>query len=505
MPPIEAVTSVTDGRGVGTADNELLSALTISTSSPFRAVLEANSLLNTPPIRVLEAVNPLGETSQQVLQDFSDGEPPVELLAILLNILAPAVMSLPSQPSTADSPRVVSPNGVSQSSENLITAALALATGGQEGETIAGGTPPQTLRGTGSIDTGRGGAQNNTSTVAATATTLSLFLGGNEGMRDGVSQVNSHITQRTFSLIPAQAPIVSNLLPSVGVPGELILEVPEPVGAVEVQVGLPSTQVGERPSVAGNRIALVAEMGAQLASTTPTDSSAFLQQFHHLSSHLLPEAVVNSGNASFPMGLPESLGSEVISAHGGTNNPGNGLTAASPLLTPAWTAGTPPTSTLFLPSKPIAGGEILEQGLAGIKAHLHPLSQEGEVEFRMHLHPAELGPLRVHLSMREGEIHGQLYVLDDTLRRLLQDQLPELRQRLEALGLNTGQWEISPDHRGPQPDTLGSSWQQPEAPPRETPTLWDDRPGHNLASNGWPPPSIARADGVESNHVDVIV
>jgi hypothetical protein len=348
-------------------------------------------------------------------------------------------------------------------------------------------------------------AQENTSTVATPATELSLFPGGAEGMMNGMPQVNSQMTRRTFSLIPAQAPLVSNLLPSLGLPGELVLEVPEPVGAVEVQIGLPSTQVGERPNVAGNRIALVAEMGAQLASTTPMDTSAFHQQFHHLNPHLLPEAIVNSGNASFPMGLPESLGNEVISAHGGTNNPGSGPIAASPHLTLGWTDGTTPTSTLFPTSKPIAGGELPEQALAGIKAHLHQLNQEGGVEFRMHLHPAELGPLRVHLSMREGEIHGQLYVLDDTLRRLLQDQLPELRQRLEALGLNAGQWEISSDQRGPRPDTFGSSWQQAEAPPRETPTLWDDRPGHNLASNGWPPPSSSRADGVESNHVDVIV
>ncbi|GIW85077.1 MAG: hypothetical protein KatS3mg107_0737 [Gemmataceae bacterium] len=507
MPPIEAVTSVTDARGAGAADNELLSALTMTASSPFRTVLEANSLQSTSLAEALEAVNPLGETSLQTLQDPSDGDtPPAELLAILLNMLAPAVTGLPSQSNTADSPPVVLPSGASQSSENLTTAALALANDRQDGETIAEGTPAQISLGANPFDTRTEMAQDATSAVITTPPPVSLSPKGMEGMREEIPQVTLPGARHAFIHIPAQAPVVSNLLPSLGIPGEVVLEVPEPVGAVEVQIGLPSMQVGERPSVAGNRIALVAEMGAQLASSTPVDSSAFAQQFHHLSSHL-PENSAVAGGISFPTELPDSPGSEVIAAQGGANNSGSGPVAANPQGTLGWAEGTTPTSTVLLANKPITGGEIPEQTLTAIKAHLHQLNQEGEVEFRMHLHPTELGPLRVHLSVREGEIHGQLYVLDDTLRRLLQDQLPELRHRLEALGLSLGQWEIAPDQSSHQADTLWSSWQESDATPKETPSMGDNRKDFNLATTRWTSHGhvYAEDDGRESNHVDVIV
>lgn len=504
MPPIEAITRIADDRGVGTAENGLLSTLTLSSSSSFRAVLEANTSPSALSANASGTVS-LGETNSQVLQEPSDAETPAELVAVLSNMLAPTVVGLLIQNHTADSPRLVSPSGAIQSSEILTTATLALANARQDGETVTVDTPGPTQLGVNLTDIERVVSENETSTVATTTTPVNLLPTGTEGITDGAPHVNHHITRRPFSHIPAQAPVVSNLLPPLGTSGELVLEVPEPVGAVEVQVGLPSTQVGERPSVAGNRIALVAEMGAQLASTTPVDSSTFVQQFHRLSSHL-PDTPANSASAPIPLGLPDSTGSEGTLAHRGMNFPGSGLTSASSHWTLGLTDGTTPTSSLFFTDdKAITGGEIPEQALAAVKAHLHQLNQKGETEFRMHLHPPELGSLRIHVSLREGEIHGQLYVLDENVRRFLQDQLPELRQRLEALGLNPGQWEIAPEQSGPQQDTLWSSWHQTEVPTREIPSLWDDRFDHKTDTIGWSPPGSVGDDGVEFKHVDVIV
>jgi hypothetical protein len=504
MPPIEGITSVTEGRGAGTADDDLLSTFTISASLPFRTVLEANTVQTASPGSSIRTASPTAETPSRVLQNTSNRETPAELLAILLNMLAPAVMNFASQANTVDALRGVTSLNGSPSSENLTTTPMPLADAKQNREIIAVGAQVQTSLGESRIDTRRVMVQNGISPVVPTVTLAHLFPGATEGITDRMTDVNFHITGRTFPPIPPQAPVVSNLLPTLGGSGELVLEVPEPVGAVEVQIGLPSTQVGERPSIAGDRIALVAEMGTQLAFTAPIDSSTFMQQFHHLTS-LLPSTTANSASGPFPSGLPDNTGSGATFANAGMNISGNSLVNDTTPWMLGLTDGTIPASGLSLTSKTTTSGVMSEQALDALKAHLHQLNQDGEAEFRLHLHPPDLGPLRVHVSMREGEIHGQLYVLDDTLRRLLQDQLPELRQRLEALGLNAGQWEIAPDPSGSQPDTLWSSWQQTEAPAQEISTLWDDPPDHSLASHGWSLSNRVRVDGVESNHVDVIV
>jgi flagellar hook-length control protein FliK len=286
------------------------------------------------------------------------------------------------------------------------------------------------------------------------------------------------------------------------VSGEVVLEVPEPVDAVEVQVGLPSTQIGDRPSAAGNRIAALAEMGAQLASLSSAESSQFVHQFQHLHPHLR-DILSGIAQAQNQPTLDERLGVDATVANQEMNTPGTawttlGMHSTRILIPDSATALSSP----ILSGKLVPEGGVAEQTLTAIQAHLHQLNKEGQAEFRLHLHPPELGPLRIHLSLREGEIHGQLYVSDDTLRRLLQDQIPELRQRLEALGLNPGQWDIATDSRGSQPDSAWSSGQQVETSPR----WWNEPPNYKpVVTNTPEPPGSASADSLEPNRVDVMV
>ncbi len=103
------------------------------------------------------------------------------------------------------------------------------------------------------------------------------------------------------------------------------------------------------------------------------------------------------------------------------------------------------------------------------------LERPGSVEFQMRLDPPELGQLQIRLVARGDEIHGQVLVADQAVRQMLESQLPELRQRLEASGVNVQSFNVAADtsggNRNPYRDTpefapLRTSTETSIAPPR---------------------------------------
>ena len=77
--------------------------------------------------------------------------------------------------------------------------------------------------------------------------------------------------------------------------------------------------------------------------------------------------------------------------------------------------------------------------------HSHVLERDGVVEFRMRLDPPDLGRVQIRLITRGDEVYGQVLVADDAVRRLIESQLPELRQRLEAAGVNIQRFDVATD------------------------------------------------------------
>jgi flagellar hook-length control protein FliK len=76
--------------------------------------------------------------------------------------------------------------------------------------------------------------------------------------------------------------------------------------------------------------------------------------------------------------------------------------------------------------------------------------------------PDELGPVRISVELREGNVELQLAGHSEAARDALRAALPELRRALEAAGIGTGTFNVAPDSQGQpqngngQPQTSGN-------------------------------------------------
>jgi flagellar hook-length control protein FliK len=95
-----------------------------------------------------------------------------------------------------------------------------------------------------------------------------------------------------------------------------------------------------------------------------------------------------------------------------------------------------------------------------IATQLRPVSLEvgARSALSIDLHPAELGHLRVELSLEDGVLRVALRPDSSATGDLLRRVLPELHAALEDAGLGATDVEVGPDHRpdprpDPRPDT----------------------------------------------------
>jgi len=362
-------------------------------------------------------------------------------------------------------------------------------------------------------------------------------------------------------VIPAQIPIVTGLPTSSQTPTQLTLATPESVPAPVATGALPSAQTGERPVMAGDRLAVIAQEGANLQSTqsqssvtfqsllaqavpgtgaaqsptgttpvagaptrivatgasltslsaqpsastvaaltnpaTPTSSvplvgnivepptqiAATAASSTALSSQPSAGIVATSTSPATPtssvpvsggVGGPQTPGSPLQSLDvevGGQQRPGivagfavaggnqptatiataptSDTTGASTLLANAYTTATTPSPSPAVSAPPTAASATLATQVAdGVISHAQALNQNGTTEFRMRLDPPELGPVNVHLVSTGDEIRGHVVVASDSVRQMIESQLPELRQRLEAAGVTVQNFNVTADPSG---------------------------------------------------------
>jgi hypothetical protein len=117
------------------------------------------------------------------------------------------------------------------------------------------------------------------------------------------------------------------------------------------------------------------------------------------------------------------------------NTPTATATPVPPAAPPQATNSPAPAATVApTPAAQIAGE---------ITAQTRTLDRDGSVEFRMQLDPPDLGRVRVNLVSTGDEVRGQIVVADDAVRRVIEGQLPELRQRLEAAGVTVQGFDVT--------------------------------------------------------------
>lgn len=278
------------------------------------------------------------------------------------------------------------------------------------------------------------------------------------------------------SSIPAQAPIVVNLNPPVLAPVDPSVTNPpvaEPTAPL-APTAIPDAQVGDRPATTGDRFAAIASAGAQLTPTEAPRSGIFANAFDQEAAItptvsaavpvIMHEAVPSTGVPVTTEAVPLIVASRPLTAEAvrtvlplksdvrPTDEPtadepsiatAPGVVATTP--TPFVERSTPVTTSVSVQATPAA------QIADAVVSQAQILERPGSVEFQMRLDPPELGRLQIRLVARGDEIHGQVLVADDAVRRMIESQLPELRQRLEASGVNVQTLNIATD-----PNTGGS-------------------------------------------------
>jgi hypothetical protein len=113
---------------------------------------------------------------------------------------------------------------------------------------------------------------------------------------------------------------------------------------------------------------------------------------------------------------------------------------------PRETTTTAPTATVNAtptPQSPVPSAAF--QMTERIAAFVRAGEQPGANEFQMRLDPPELGSIRIRLVSIGDQMRGTVVVADDAVRRMIESQMPELRHRLEEVGINVQQFDVATD------------------------------------------------------------
>ena len=114
--------------------------------------------------------------------------------------------------------------------------------------------------------------------------------------------------------------------------------------------------------------------------------------------------------------------------------------AAQPLPAPAAPAPSPPPAPVHqatVLAHPLSPGFARE-----VAAQVHVLAEGGLQRAELHLHPADLGPVHVQLTVSAQTADVQFTAAHAATREGLGQALPQLRELLAANGLQLGQADI---------------------------------------------------------------
>ncbi len=255
---------------------------------------------------------------------------------------------------------------------------------------------------------------------------------------------------RRLPTVPPQVPIVTGLNPST-IPPELAptepganpvaaianVSGPRPVAPVDIRTTFPDrlAALANQGEVAA---ATVASLNRPAAGNFATDFRVLIGQValsggsnFTADSTDFAQSVVGSEPSRSPVELPDN-----------STTPGTGAFATATLPVapqvsevPGTPAPTPPAG-----SSPLSPAVQLSEAIA---VHARPLHANESVEFRMRLNPPELGRLDIHLKSSGDRIDGHLIVANEAIRGMIESQLPELRQRLEAAGVTVHNLDVS--------------------------------------------------------------
>jgi flagellar hook-length control protein FliK len=156
-----------------------------------------------------------------------------------------------------------------------------------------------------------------------------------------------------------------------------------------------------------------------------------------------------------------------------------GQVALAPNLTVATSAAAPVAAPAGTPAGTAAQ-------LAPTVFAVHQRGVEGTHHMTVDITPDELGPVRLTVALRDGQLHVLLAGSSEMSREAMRAALPELRKLVEGAGITAGSFDVHPDQPDPGrfgPGTNGSF-----------PGTSSDGSG----SPGHPPPDPGRPDQLQA-------
>lgn len=225
---------------------------------------------------------------------------------------------------------------------------------------------------------------------------------------------------RRFSTIPAAVPAGVGVLPQPALPGLAPVEPgAPPVAAVESIAQSPAVPNIDFGTASPDRMSTLFQQGELQASALP---------------RLPGEFAARLSSFAEDYSTSRDVGERTIDL----NYPVATQVAFEPTAAPREIAA--PVETRPQPVTP----NVWEAAVS----HARVLQPGETTEFRMRLDPPELGRLQVHLVSHEGGLDGRLVVANEAIRGMIEAQLPELRQRLEAAGLTVQNFDVTTDPNG---------------------------------------------------------
>ena len=111
--------------------------------------------------------------------------------------------------------------------------------------------------------------------------------------------------------------------------------------------------------------------------------------------------------------------------------------APPPAATPAIDAATAATATTATVAPPPPAEQLVSV--------LTPLrtTQSGTYTLRLELKPPELGRVEIRVEMRDGVLHASIHADHESSAQMMRDALSDLRDRLGAEGVQTGELTVS--------------------------------------------------------------
>lgn len=176
---------------------------------------------------------------------------------------------------------------------------------------------------------------------------------------------------------------------------------------------------------------------------------------------------------------------------GGTGQQNIEAAAAVPAGAPVITAPAATTAPTAAAQAPAPAPAPTAAQLVEPVAAVHRRGLDGTHTITVDITPDELGPVRVEVQLREGNVELRLSGHSEAARDALRAALPDLRRALEAAGVGTGSFQVSPDTAGGQQNASNNQGAQSQFGQSQF-----GQPQHSgNPQNGHARPAWAGADG----------